>query len=100
MKQIIESISYPCPMRVDTPDAPIFGIAMKSYVVGLAVQFTNYDLSIVSAIAPTEGGGYAVTFEDGKILYLNDHPNMEVLYKFLEETTNGDIQDTPPTEGV
>lgn len=100
MKQIIESISYPCPMRVDTPDAPIFGVAMKSYVVGLAVQFTNYDLSIVSAIAPAEDGGYAVTFEDGRILFVNDRSEMEVLYKPLEETTNGDLQDNPPTEGV
>lgn len=87
-------------MRVDAPDAPIFGIAMKSYVVGLPVSINYNEVTIVSAIAPTEGGGYAVTFEDGRILYLNDHPNMEVLYKFLEETTNGDISHTPPPEGV
>lgn len=100
MKQIIESISYPCPVLAGNPATPVFGVDMKCFVVGFKVSINYNEVTIVSAIAPAKGGGYAVTFEDGRMLFINDHPQMEVLYKPLTEEPSGNIQDTPPTEGV
>jgi hypothetical protein len=98
MDRIIECISYPFAFRLDTANGPVFGKAMKSYVVGLPAQFANGEMSIVSSIAPAEGGGYAVAFEDGRLLFVNDCIEMEVLYKPLQE--DGTEQDKPLTEGV
>ena len=99
MSMILEAISYPFSVRVDTANGPVFGKAMKSYVIGFPAQFTNGEMSIVSSIAPAEGGGYAVTFEDGRVLFISDCIEMEVLYKPLTEA-DGTEQDKPITEGV
>ena len=99
MSQIIESISYPCPTVVHNKDGATAGVLMKNYFVGIGVMFSNNEASIVSSIAPAEGGGYAVTFEDGRVLFVKDHPQMEVLYKPLEED-NGDQQDNAESAGV
>jgi hypothetical protein len=99
MELMIESISYPCHLRIETPTSPVFGVAMKSYIVGQSVLVNYNEASIVSAIAPAEGGGYAVTFEDGRQLFVKDHPMMEVLYKPLEEE-DGDKQNDTDTASV
>lgn len=92
MEMILESISYPCHLRIETPTSPVFGVVMKSYIVGESVLVNYNEASIVSGIAPADGGGYAVTFDDGRILFVPDHPQMELLYKPLTED-NGDKQD-------
>ena len=99
MSQIIESISYPCPTVVHNKDGATAGVLMKNYFVGIGVMFSNNEASIVSSIAPAEGGGYAVTFDDERVLFVKDHPQMEVLYKSLEED-NGDQQDNAESAGV
>lgn len=99
MELMIESISYPCHLRIETPTSPVFGVAMKSYIVGQSVLVNYNEASIVFNIAPAEGGGYAVTFEDGRVLFVKDHPMMEVLYKPLMEEC-GDKQDDTDTASV
>lgn len=100
MKQIIESISYPCPATYPVANGVVIGEVMKSFFVGVAVGMSNNEFSIVSSIAPAEGGGYAVTFEDGRMLFVKDHPQMEVMYKSLEEETDGDKQNIAESAGV
>ena len=99
MRQIIESISYPCPSIYPVANGWVIGETMKSYFVGVGVTFLNNEFSIVSSIAPSEGGGYAVTFEDARVMFVKDHPQMEVMYKTLTET-DGDKQDNAESAGV
>lgn len=90
-KMYIDSISYPVATQINTANGVIFGRSMKTFAVGMVVWFWNNESSVVSRITPAEGGGYAVSFEDGRMLFINDCIEMEVTYKPF--TADGDKQD-------